>query len=87
MDIKTSDAATMIPDAADVAVFARVAGIPLAGPDAAGQIAAGASAAIAAVRGCGDAELFDYEPRDFLRLLESLADVQVAPAESVVPPR
>lgn len=77
----------MLPDAADVAAFARVAGIPLAGPDAAGQIAAGASAAIAAVRGCADAELFDYEPSDFLSLLESLADAQVAPAGFVAPPR
>ena len=60
-------------DPAAVAALARAAGIPVADAAMAERIAAGASAAIAAVRGQVAATLFDHEPADYLPLLERLA--------------
>ena len=56
-----------------VVAIARVAGIPIADQEMAERIAAGASAAIAAVRTQVTTTLFDYEPADYLALLERLA--------------
>lgn len=60
-------------DANAVAALARAAGIPLTDQAMAERIAAGATAAIAAVRGQVTATLFDHEPADYLALLERLA--------------
>lgn len=61
-------------DADVVVALAAVAGIPLADADSAARIAAGASAAIAAVRRVVTDTLFDHEPADYLGTLEQLAD-------------
>lgn len=67
----------LILDDATVVDLARIAGIPLSDTEAAPRIAAGASAAIAAVRAVCHDTLFDYEPADFLPTLEALADTPV----------
>ena len=63
---------------ATIVDLARMTGIPLADAEAASRIAAGASAAIEAVRSIGagseSGSLFDYEPSDYLATLESLAE-------------
>jgi hypothetical protein len=56
-----------------VATFARAAGIPITDPAMAERIAAGATAAIAAVRAQVTTTLFDHEPADYLALLERLS--------------
>lgn len=56
-----------------VASIARAAGIPITDQAMAERIAAGATAAIAAVRAQVTTTLFDYEPADYLALLERLA--------------
>ena len=56
-----------------VAAVARAAGIPITDQAMAERIAAGASAAISAVRAQVTETLFDYEPADYLALLERLA--------------
>ena len=56
-----------------VAAIARAAGIPITDQAMAERIAAGAGAAIAAVRAQVTTTLFDHEPADFLALLERLA--------------
>ncbi len=61
------------------AALARVAGIPLADSDAAARIAAGANAAIAAVRSVANETCFDYEPSDYLGALEQLAEPDAPP--------
>jgi hypothetical protein len=60
-------------DANAVATLARAAGIPIADQAMAERIAAGATAAIAAVRGQVSSTLFEHEPADYLALLERLA--------------
>ena len=67
----TMTSGTLDPNA--VVAFAAAAGIPLADPEAAARLAAGAQAAIEAVRSAGNATLFDHEPSDFLPTLERLA--------------
>lgn len=64
---------------ATVRESAAVIGLPLADEAVAARIAAGAGAAVAAVRealsGLDDADaLFEREPADFLALLEALAE-------------
>jgi hypothetical protein len=66
MDIDSLDGNT-------VAAIARAAGIPIRDQETAERIAAGATAAIAAVRGQVTTTLFDHEPADYLALLERLA--------------
>lgn len=61
-------------DPATVAALSAATGIPLADAQAAERIAAGAEAAIRAVRNSLSQPLFDYEPADFLPTLERLAD-------------
>jgi hypothetical protein len=56
-----------------VLALARVAGLPIADADMAARIAAGASAAISAVRSSLGETLFDFEPADFSATLERLA--------------
>jgi hypothetical protein len=53
--------------------LARLAGLPLDDADQAARIAAGASAAIAAVARNIREPLFDLEPGDYLATLERLA--------------
>ncbi len=53
--------------------LAQLAGLPLEGHDVAERIAAGASAAIAAVTASVRMPLFDLEPGDFPATLERLA--------------
>jgi hypothetical protein len=53
--------------------LARAEGFGELGDEVAGSIAAGASAAIAAVRRALNGPLFDAEPAQFLPLLEALA--------------
>jgi hypothetical protein len=60
-------------DPATVSDLAALAGLPLE-EDAAARIAAGASAAIAAVAANVRETLFDVEPNDYLATLEQLAD-------------
>ena len=67
----TMKSGTLDPNA--VVAFTAAAGIPLADPAAAAQLAAGAQAAIEAVRNAANATLFDHEPSDFLPTLERLA--------------
>jgi hypothetical protein len=57
-----------------VVELAQLVGIPLSDGAAAARIAAGASAAIAAVRDVSTDTLFDVEPSDYLAVLEQLAD-------------
>jgi hypothetical protein len=54
--------------------LARLAGLPLDDEATAARIAAGASAAIAAVAASVREPLFDVEPNDYLATLERLAD-------------
>ena len=54
--------------------LAAIAGVPIDDQAAAARIAAGASAAIKAVRSVTSDTLFDCEPSDFLATLEQLAD-------------
>ena len=61
-------------DAATVEVLARLVGYPPLAPERAARIAAGASAALAAVRATEHGSLFDLEPAAFLAELERLAD-------------
>ena len=56
-----------------VAALAQAAGIPMTDHAMAERIAAGASAAILAVRAQVTTTLFDHEPADYLALLERLA--------------
>lgn len=67
--------------------LARLLGLPLASAAAAERLAAGAGAAAQAVRAVlkhdGGGRLFDREPADYLRLLESLAS-DSAPADDLV---
>ena len=63
-----------LPDPVSVASFAAAAGLPLADAAAAERIAAGAQAAIAAVRSKVSWPLIDLEPGDYLATLERLAD-------------
>jgi hypothetical protein len=65
--------------AVTAAALAKVAGIPLADNDAAARIAAGANAAIMAVRSVANETCFDYEPSDYLAALEELAEPDVSP--------
>ena len=60
-------------DPAVVAALASAAGIPLADNAAAARVAAGAQAAIAAVRAKLGEPLFENEPSDYLSTLERLA--------------
>jgi hypothetical protein len=60
-------------DGDTVAAIAQAAGIPITDQAMAERIAAGASAAIAAVRGQVSTTLFEHEPADYLALLERLA--------------
>ena len=64
-------------DPAAVVALAVATGIPLADAQAAERIAAGAEAAIRAVRDSLSQPLLDYEPGDFLPTLERLADLGV----------
>jgi hypothetical protein len=61
-------------DPATVRDLARLAGLPLEDEACAARIAAGASAAIAAVGASVRETLFDLEPNDYLATLERLAD-------------
>ena len=61
-------------DSATVRDLARLAGLPLEDEASAARIAAGASAAIAAVAASVSETLFDIEPNDYLATLERLAD-------------
>ncbi len=54
--------------------LARLAGLPLDDAATAARIAAGASAAVAAVAASVHEPLFDHEPNDYLATLERLAD-------------
>jgi hypothetical protein len=58
---------------ASVSALAEAAGIPLADDAMAERIAAGASAAIAAVRAQLGESLCEYEPGDYLAALERLS--------------
>ena len=60
-------------DPSTVRDLAGLAGLPLE-DEAAARIAAGASAAIAAVAANVRETLFDVEPNDYLATLEALAD-------------
>lgn len=60
---------------ATVVELAGLEGIPLLDAAAATRIAAGASAAIGAVRNSWAFDLFDLEPSDYLAVLEQLADL------------
>jgi hypothetical protein len=60
-------------DPSTVRDLAGLAGLPLE-DDAAARIAAGASAAIAAVAANVRETLFDVEPNDYLATLEQLAE-------------
>ncbi len=73
-------------DDATVVDLARIAGIPLSDTEAAPRIAAGASAAIAAVRSACHDTLFDHEPSEFLATLEALADPGSGTAAGVADP-
>lgn len=60
-------------DAALVRAMGRLAGVPVADDAMAERIAAGALAAVAAVRRAGGESLFEQEPAAFLPALERLA--------------
>ena len=64
-------------DPSTVRDLAGLAGLPLE-EDAAVRIAAGASAAIAAVAANVRETLFDVEPNDYLATLEDLAEAPTA---------
>ncbi len=61
-------------DAATVGALADQLGYPPLAADTAARIAAGAAAAVAAVRATATVSLFDREPGQFLAELERLAD-------------
>jgi hypothetical protein len=61
-------------DPSTVRDLARLAGLPHQDEATAARIAAGASAAIAAVAANLHEPLFDLEPNDYLATLERLAD-------------
>ncbi len=62
------------PDASLLQALAGVTGLPPLSESDAARVAAGAQAAIDAVRAAGgEAELFDTEPSEFLPALEALA--------------